>query len=124
MSNVCDSTNSVQISYPFGLVVTEFFCPACGAQILGQEEDPKPCCHVIYTYLDLIGDSMYVHEGLEGQLQGEEDFLEEVRRVLLPSETALHVSLATGGMACGPVWSSITVGLDLQGASVSIPPAS
>ncbi|MGE0713698.1 MAG: hypothetical protein AB7T09_37340 [Planctomycetota bacterium] len=110
---------TIDLELPFGLPAPDLFCPACGVLVLGAAEgaEEEPCPHLLYVYLGDVGLPHYVSPGLAPLDEDSPDFLDDVERLLAKrgARSVLRFSLTTGGMACGPVWNTVYVGIDLLG---------
>ena len=94
---------------------TKYCCPVCGSEVFDDNGEPtgRPCKHVLFSWIDAVGD--YYNPALEiqrliqqweetdefGPSPSDDEFLK-----LLPENSVLF-ALTEHGMACGPV--SITV---------------
>jgi hypothetical protein len=91
-----------------------FHCPACGNPVFTERGEPtnKPCSHLLFSWIneigefhnvaDEIGDSLEGHEKNELRLAPwDDEFLES-----LP-ETAVLFGFELHGMACGPVSTTV-----------------
>ena len=117
-------SNILSLSFPMGVSFDTLFCPGCGAKIVGQEVDYEsaPCPHVDWVYLGEIGEFLFVTPTVRKQLDqfeaeaeasGEEDELLIDRLDAAWQEpTKAHIAITTRGMACGPVSSTIQLGLN------------
>ena len=111
----------VDLELPFGAVLGHFYCPACGAEVMG-EEGFASCPHLLFTYLDLVGEFEAVAPDLADLVQAvrsEEDRDEDPVDALLghlDSKSILAFSLTTSGMACGPVSATLSLAFDLSRA--------
>jgi|DewCreStandDraft_4_1066084.scaffolds.fasta_scaffold06592_3 hypothetical protein len=131
----------LDIEFPFGIAIQQWFCPVCGEPVLVDDfESENPACpHVDWIYLDDVCEFLWlkpeVAELLDGAESGEdvsqEDMASGADEDSEEEDTGLDAlirawdgeakavfAFTTGGMACGPVWSTIRIGFDF-----SIPPS-
>jgi hypothetical protein len=114
-------SEQLHIEFPFGFHLPNWYCPVCGQSTLPQLDDEKEepkCRHVDWVYADDSGDFIFLRKSLADWLDrkmqedDEVDALEELRKHWNGGAKVEFV-ITTGGMACGPVWSTFTVALDL-----------
>lgn len=128
----------IVIDWPFNAPQPALKCPLTGMDIaLGVEEadDEAPCEDidyesiptVLFAFLGDISEFLYIRPDLKQKLDAQRAALvmsnEEANEwddfELLKSSTGMLGNVPvifevnTGGMACGPVWSTLWVGLDL-----------
>lgn len=130
----------LDIEFPFGIAIRQWYCPVCGEPVLVDDfESENPACpHVDWIYLDDVCEFLWLKPQLAQLLDesgSEEDFSQEdeapeededseeddseldaLIRAWDGKAKAVFV-FTTGGIACGPVWSTIRIGFDF-----SIPP--
>ena len=110
-------TNRVNLDLPSGTPFEELFCPACGAKLM-SEDGVGACRHLAYVYWDELGEFEQVAPQIEGALrtalddEDADDHPVNLVAVQLASKPILHLSVETSGMACGPVSSTLYVGID------------
>lgn len=84
-----------------------FHCPACGAVVFTENGDPteKPCEHVLFSWIDQVGDFYNVAEEVNSLVQDEENWCSPSDEEFLTRcpEMAVLFALESSGMACGPV---------------------
>lgn len=129
----------LDIEFPFGVTIQQYFCPVCGEPVLVEdfEAETPACPHVDWVYLDDVCEFLWLKPEVaklldqidvgEEDSQGDEDSDAEDAEAADPELDALIRSwdgkakavfvFTTGGIACGPVWSTIRIGFDF-----SIPP--
>jgi len=126
---------TLDIEFPFGIAIQQWFCPVCGQPLLPEDynTDQLSCPHVDWIYLDDIAEFLWqkpqvaqlLNESSSSQdISQEDDHVQEKETGI---DTLIHAwdgktkavfVFTTGGIACGPVWSTIRIGLDF-----SIPPS-
>lgn len=133
--------STLDIEFPFGIAIRQWFCPVCGEPVLVDDfETETPACrHVDWIHLDDICEFLWLKPHVAQLLEetnsekevsqedvasGENEDSEEkdaeidvLIRAWDGKAKAVFI-LTTGGMACGPVWSTIRIGFDF-----SIPPS-
>jgi hypothetical protein len=94
------------------------FCPVCGHLIMGEDEGDK-CKHVMFTYIDVVGEFLDVapkYKEILRKIEEDEDvsdpFGEAVEKIKEPG--VLFLSLTTSGVACGPVSSTACVAINFD----------
>jgi rubredoxin len=106
---------------PFGAILEKFHCPVCGAVLVPDREGP--CCHVAYMYSDdaygffnvatqykgMVNHVMGEFEDSDWEMNPAERMIELVR-----SNSMIHIAVETSGMACGPVSSTLYVGIEFN----------
>jgi hypothetical protein len=85
----------------------KFHCPACGAEVFtgdGEATD-KPCEHVLFSWIDAVGDFYNAAEALKELLEDEDSWSYPSDEEFLSRcpDTAVLFALEHSGMACGPV---------------------
>jgi len=98
------------ISMPFGGLIPDIYCPACGSVVFNSEGVQPSCAHVLFVYHDMNNEFTYVRKGLEDLLRKAEEVAEEEPEMppeilarLIDSESALCLTATASGMACGPI---------------------
>ena len=98
--------------------VTAIFCPVCGQLIMGEDEGDK-CKHVMFTYIDVVGEFLDVapkYKEILEKIEEDEDirnpFAKAVEQIKEPG--VLFLSLTSSGIACGPVSSTACVAVDFN----------
>lgn len=108
----------VKLEFPFGVEFDEFFCPACGAALMDRDQFAgHPCPHLAFAYIDEAGEFAYVSPRLgAAAARADEDDDDPVATLAakLPAGTSVVFELTTGGMGCGPVWSTVVFGIELS----------
>lgn len=101
---------AVGISVPFGDLIPDIYCPACGKVVFNSEGAVPDCSHVLFIYHDIASEFTYLKEGFEDSLQKAQEMAEEgsdtapeILADLIVSESALCLAVTASGMACGPV---------------------
>jgi len=95
----------------------EFYCPACGKAVYQDNKTPRRCRHIIFSYIDSVGEVDYVAEGLERLEDAAADAEDPVGFLLkkLPkSGSTCCISITTHGIACGLVSETIKIAVDLN----------
>jgi hypothetical protein len=116
--------NSVDLEFPFGQQLEQFFCPACGKGIIepNQPFEAPQCKHVEWVYLDELSEFIFAQPEVQARIddfneRADEDDdldpLEELQKVW-GSSTKVVFNITTGGMACGPIWSTARFGLNFE----------
>lgn len=109
----------MKLEFPFGFPLEAVHCPGCGERVVSVEG--TDCCpHTLYVFHSDVPEPLLMHPRLEevvGSLDDDVPLKDQVERYLAakPSVTAIPLSITTGGMACGPVWSTLRVRFELQG---------
>ena len=106
-----------EISQKFDQDPPAIFCPACGVLILGHGEE-NICPHVLFTYLDMVGDFSAIAPAFEKAIRG----IMEDDKVHDPVKAAMGLFAGKGsvfcltvnfsGMGCGPVGGTLTAAFD------------
>jgi len=76
----------------------------------------KPCRHLAFAYLDELGEFPFVAKRLEEDAETAmeaDDPVKEISRKLGKGASVVF-ALTTGGMACGPTWSTTVLGFDFS----------
>jgi hypothetical protein len=102
---------------PFGRVATVGYCPVCGADLFSEHEpNPEMCEHIRWIEVDRsliwLAPDLQALEAVDGQRPAprRRKMLAAVANGNLPS--VLVMRLTTGGMGCGPSWSTLSVAVD------------
>lgn len=100
-----------------------FFCPVTGHPIVGPEHF-EPSDATAFVYLDEVGDFEHIqdrfakiNEKVNTEEAMEEDPFEQFKRfcdALEDMPSIVVFSLTTMGMACGPVSSTVHIGIDMN----------
>lgn len=89
----------------------KFHCPVCGAEVFTENGEPtdKPCEHVLFSWIDQVGDFYNAADEVNGLLEDDENWFSPSDEEFLSRcpDTAVLFALESSGMACGPV--SLTV---------------
>ena len=100
----------------------DFFCPVTGHQIFGDELF-EPSAATRFVYNASIGELVCGDDELQGifdeacEAAAKTDHEEGSFELFLKAidDPALAVfSITTGGMACGPVWNTNVIGIDMN----------
>ena len=85
----------------------KFHCPACGAEVFTENGEPadKPCEHVLFSWIDQVGDFYNTAEEVGELIEDDENWFSLSTEDFLSRcpETAVLFALEVSGMACGPV---------------------
>ena len=98
---------------------SNFYCPVCGRHLIGEDCIDDPCEHVLFIFVDSIGEFTHyddsLREPVEKWIQDDDEFADKIEedgkgiidhlQQLVP-ETAVTISITTSGMACGPTWNT------------------
>ena len=89
--------------------------------IHGKNEDPERCKHVVFSYIDEIGDFAHVAPGIEGivaeameRARAENEDPVEFVLSRLESTSILCWSMTVEGMTCGPYSITCNVAVDFE----------
>ena len=101
-----------------------FYCPVCGKHLVGENSKEDYCEHVLFIFVDAIGEFVHVADNLkehtdvwhdddewdkiEEQGKGIIDYVQE----FLPEKSAMTFAIETHGMACGPAWGIDYIAID------------
>jgi hypothetical protein len=102
----------ISLTMPFNAPPPPVFCPACGAQVLFTDDEPRPCVHVVYMWHSETG---LVHAGAGAGprlAQLGDRCKAEDAAATLRAEHQFALDISYGGMACGPVWYQVQIGFD------------
>lgn len=107
----------IEIDLAFGQPAS-FHCPVCGINFEDHDDrgEMKTCPHLVFAFLESEG--MFVHDEVNAEEMMESAEDEEAHRALArilgdePTKVAFRVH--SGGMACGPVWTTMFYGLDMS----------
>jgi len=94
----------------------DIYCPVCGERI-GVETEAY-CDHVLFVYLDMIGEFIWSANPPQSQRIEDDEELEtpdeKIKALLkeINSDSVLCVSFTTSGMACGPMSSTVYMAFD------------
>jgi hypothetical protein len=105
------------LELPLGETLDAIHCPACGAKVLSTDGEEQ-CLHLAYIYLDELGEftdvAPHFKDALDAILEDEEadDHPVNTAATVLNSSSLLHLAVTTSGTACGPVCSTVYVGID------------
>ena len=96
-----------------------FFCPVTGKRIVGPECF-EPSAATVFTYLDEIGEFEHLSDELKKVAEALEDadvdmfdFFESFSQQI-KSDSVVSFEITTHGMACGPVSSTVRIGIDMD----------
>ena len=90
--------------------IGEVYCPACGAKVYG--DDCVECPHLLFVYED--GDLLYAQERIEEACGESEEGCGIDELVELSPPDSVVVVMSETGIACGPVFHDVAVGLAVQ----------
>lgn len=107
------------IELPFGQSQGIPHCPCCGARQFDDEWEATPCKHTAFFLLWETGDFIYATEKLEKAIDEPrpDDFYENLEGYFAKlgyDDSLLIINETSGGMACGPVWSTTSIGFDFS----------
>lgn len=97
----------------------EFYCPVCGKAVTTENGPSDDICgHVKFLYVDEVGEFEFIDSNYESLLkefdyESDDDQIEFLMKKV-KSESAIAFNLTTSGIACGPVSSSVTYGVDFN----------
>ncbi len=112
----------IDINLPFG-VTAAFHCPLCGINLEEPDEngDPRGCPHLLFSFLESESLLVHVAPDIQPRLDAVDEADEEddepllTRYVNAVAERSMVVfRLSSGGMACGPVWSTMAYAFDFR----------
>lgn len=114
--------STVDLEFPFGQSFDQFFCPACGKPILEPEQsfEGPQCQHVEWVYHSAVGEFIFAQPAVQTRIdelnqEAEDDddldLFEELQK-RWGSSTKVVFNVSTGGMACGPIWETVSFGLN------------
>jgi len=87
--------------------IGEVYCPVCGAKVYG--DDCVECPHLLFVYED--GDLLYAQEWIEEACEESEEGCGIDELVELSPPDSVVVVMSETGIACGPVFHDVAVGL-------------
>lgn len=87
--------------------IGEVYCPACGAKVYGY--DCVECPHLLFVYED--GDLLYAQERIEEACEESEEGCGIDELIELSPPDSVVVVMSETGIACGPVFHDVAVGL-------------
>ncbi len=119
----CNSPQYAAVEQPFGTELVFIHCPICGEpglKIIDGAGQVTPCDHLAFIFVESVGEFEYQSEDFQSRLEKLE--LEEVstnnfQEILAQAgydNKFLAIALASGGMACGPVWETVVFGFDFN----------
>lgn len=95
-----------------------FHCPVCGTQLLNPEEGLRSCAHLLFAWIDVVGEfdqeltRPEIHELAEGLDEDglwaspcEDEFLEKLPR------NSVAFAFTEHGIACGPISNTVVIGV-------------
>ena len=105
------------IQFDFEDEASGLYCPVCGAALVVPEEDVHSCPHVLFAWIDMVGDFLDDCTKPEIRALAYPDDVDEVYSPLddeflakCPNHTVVF-ALTESGFACGPVSCTIAVGI-------------
>jgi hypothetical protein len=87
--------------------IGEVYCPVCGAKVYG--DDCVECPHLLFVYED--GDLLYAQERIEEACEESEEGCGIDELIELSPPDSVVVVMSETGIACGPVFHDVAVGL-------------
>ena len=112
-------TNRASLELPVGALFDALHCPVCGVKLLSPDGEGE-CPHLAYTYFDEVGEftsvAPHLEEVLSAVLDDEEadEHPVDLAATKIQAKSILHLSVETSGMACGPVSSTVYLGIDFS----------
>ena len=115
------SARKVELEFPFGHDFPPLYCPVCGtvAQIPDEPSEMPTCPHVEFRFLGMIGEFDYTTPQIDKLLDeweekyGDDDEVESLEYIEKDNnKTRIIFEITTGGMACGPSWSTVVYGFN------------
>jgi len=114
-----------RIRQPFGCEFPIVHCPICGKATTkagedGPDPDHRPCKHLAFIYVDVIGEFGCKSNDFENRIKDIDDLdldsesFEEFLQRSGYGNNLLAIELTHGGMACGPVWYTDVFGFDYE----------
>lgn len=88
---------------------TVFHCPVCGAMVCEHGEmTTKPCAHVLFSWVDQVGEFTNIVPELKPIVE-DEDFFHPSDEEFLEKcpDNAVLFALESKSMACGPVYCTV-----------------
>ena len=101
----------------------DFFCPVTGEQIVGIQTPFEPSEATLFCFLDEIGEFQYAEEWIENLYntymeETDNDHADAFDKLLhaigMKYDNTVCFSITTGGMACGPMSSTVHFGIDFD----------
>lgn len=95
-----------------------FHCPVCGTQLVVPDEELRSCPHLLFAWIDVVGD--FEEELTRPEIRTLAESLDEDEVGVSPYEDAflnklprnsLAFALTEHGIACGPVSTTLVVGV-------------
>jgi hypothetical protein len=119
----------IDINWPFGAPSPTLHCPRTGKLVAkpGDYVEQPASPYVAFVYINEVDEFDYIRPDLEAKMDAaslalEEDddttTLELLMSVMDPRQVPLVFAVHTGGMACGPSWTTVTYGFELWSADV------
>ena len=98
-------------------------CPVCGKQVIGVDADDNYCDHVLFIFVDAIGEFVHVADKMKKHTavwenDDEWDKIEEQNMGIMDylldklPDTAMLIEIETSGMACAPVTNTDYIAFD------------
>lgn len=115
----------VEVNLPFGYPAT-FHCPLCGQNLeeAGEDGELKACPHLMLAFLESEGIVVHAADGVEEafeQARDNEDESQDPMTVVLGNEAGrVAFRVHSGGMACGPVWTTMIYAFDFARGSEAV----
>lgn len=98
-----------------------FYCPVCGHVVFTEEGEAteKPCEHVLFSWINLVGEYYNPAMAIQPILDDEDTMLSPWDDAFLEQcpESAVLFAFTSHGMACGPVSLTIVHGIRFPDAA-------
>ncbi len=103
-----------------------FHCPVCGKHLVGYESTEDYCEHVLFIFVDAIGEFVHVHESMQeyadvwhddeewDEMEEQDIGIMDLMEKHMPEKTSVLFEIETRGMACGPVTNMDYIGIDFS----------
>ncbi len=118
----------VKIDCPLGVTAPAMHCPRTGNLVMAGDDAEQPeSPYVTFIFVHEAGLFVYLREDLESRLEAarqalidagtdEDDLPDDIEILMEHTDLGLVpliYEVTTKYLACGPVWSTVTIGFDL-----------